>query len=77
MGQESLERRSRQATSRQGAGRCKVPRQKVGHIITRRHGQGQTAGQVPGDPSGTECWRVVHDATTIWQSVRMEELVKR
>ena len=24
----------------------------------------------------TECWRVVHDATTIWQRMRVEELVK-
>uniref|UniRef100_A0A3Q3X8Q9 Major facilitator superfamily (MFS) profile domain-containing protein n=1 Tax=Mola mola TaxID=94237 RepID=A0A3Q3X8Q9_MOLML len=60
MGQESPERESRQAAGRQGAGRCKVQRQK--------------AGQVPGDPSGTECWRVVHDGTTIWQRVSVEEL---
>ena len=31
---------------------------------------------VPGDPSGTECWRVVHDVTKIWQRVNVEELVK-
>ena len=33
--------------------------------------------QVPGDLSRKECWRVVHDAMTIWQRVAVEELVKR
>ena len=79
MGHESPKRESRQAAGRQGAGRCKVQRQKPGQVtgtMTRRRGQGQQAGQVPGDPSGTECWREVHDATTIWQRVSVEELVK-
>ena len=80
MGQESPERESGQATSRQGEGRCKVQTQRADQVTgaeTRRCGQGQKAGQVPGDPSGTECWRVVHDTTTIWQRVSVEELVER
>ena len=43
----------------------------------RRHDRGQKGSQVQGDLSGTESWRVVHDVTTIWQRVRVEELVKR
>ena len=35
---------------------------------TRIHGQGQKASQVHGDTSIKECWRVVHDSMTIWQS---------
>ena len=62
MGTESLETEARQAAGRQGASGCKV--------------QGQSAGQVMGDPSGKECWKVVHDATTIWHRVSVEELVK-
>ena len=67
MGQESPEGEARQA-----AGGYKFQRQKAGQFTgaeTRRHGQGQKAGQVPGDLAGTECWRVVHDATTIWQRI--------
>ena len=36
---------------------------------TRRLSQGHKAGQVLGNSSGTQCWRAVHDATKIWQSV--------
>ena len=80
MGQESSERESRQTAGRQRAGRCKVQRQKAGQVTgaeKRRRGQGQKAGQVPGDPSRTECWRVVNDTTTIWQRVSVKEPVKR
>ena len=35
----------------------------------RRKGQGRKAGQVPGDPSGKGCCRVLQDARTIWQRV--------
>ena len=80
MGEESPERKSGQAAGRQGAGRFKVQRQKAGQVTgaeMRGRGQGQKAGQVPGDPSGTECWRVVHDTMSIWQRVSVEELVKR
>ena len=79
MGQ-SLERKPRQAAVRQGAGRCKFQRQRAGQVTNaemRRCGQGQKAGQVVGDPPRTECWRVVHNTTTIWQRVSVEQLVKR
>ena len=44
---------------------------------TRRRDQGQKAGQVQGDRSRAERWRVVNDAMTMWQRVSDEELVKR
>ena len=45
----------------------------------RTEGRGQVrSGQVryQVNPSGTECWRIEHDATTIWQRVSVEDLVK-
>ena len=70
----------RGSPGRHGAGRWTVQRQKAGQVTvagTRRREQEQKAGQVLGDPSGTECWRVEHDMTTIWQRVSVEELIKR
>ena len=64
MGQDYPERKSRHTTGRQGASRCKVQRQKVGQVTgaeTRRRSQWQKPGQVPGNPSGTDCLRVVYD----------------
>ena len=78
MGQESLERESRQTAGRQGAGRCKVQRQKAGQVTgaeTRRCCHGQKAGQVPGDPSRTGCWKVVYDTMPIWQRESVKKLV--
>ena len=66
----------RQAAGRQGTGRCT----RAGHLTreeTRRRGQEQKAGQVPGDPSREKCWKVVHDVTTLQQKESVEELVER
>ena len=69
MGQESAERKSWQSVGRQGAARCKVQRQKAGPVTrleVKICGQEQQkAGQLPGDSSGKEQWKVVHDLTTI------------
>ena len=70
----SLERESRKA-----AGRCKVQRQKASQFTRAeagRCGQGQNAGQVPGDPSRNQYWKVVHEEMTIWQRAVVEELIK-
>ena len=36
----------------------------------------QKSSPVSGHSSGKECWRVVHEAGTIWQRVGVEEVVK-
>ena len=80
MGQESPERKFRQAAGKKGTDRCKVQRQKAGQVTraeTRRRGHGQKADQIPGNSSGKECWRVVHDAITVRQRASVEELVKK